>query len=63
MYPIYRALMDTMINVVQMSDSRFDLGNIDMPISNRSYVRKMVATEPYNPLQQPGISGLISTAR
>jgi arginase family enzyme len=49
MYPIYRAFDGHrhMINVVNV-DSRFDLGNIDMPISNRSYVGKMVATEPYN---------------
>jgi arginase family enzyme len=49
MYPIYRAFdgYRNMINVVNV-DSRFDLGNIDMPISNRSYVGKMVATEPYN---------------
>jgi arginase family enzyme len=49
MYPMYRAFDGHrhMINVVNV-DSRFDLGNIDMPISNRSYVGKMVATEPYN---------------
>jgi len=49
MYPIYRAFDEyrTMINVVNI-DSRFDLGNIDMPISSRSYIGKMVATEPYN---------------
>ena len=49
MYPMYRAFDDyrNMINVVNI-DSRFDLGNIEMPISSRSYVGKMVATEPYN---------------
>lgn len=49
MYPMYRAFDDyrSMINVVNV-DSRFDLGNIDMPISSRSYIGKMVATEPYN---------------
>ncbi|WP_194850119.1 formimidoylglutamase [Nonlabens antarcticus] len=49
MYPIYRAYDEhsKMINVVNI-DSRFDLGNIDLPISNRSFIGKMVATEPYN---------------
>jgi hypothetical protein len=49
MYPMYRAFDGhrNMINVVNI-DSRFDLGNIDIPISNRSYVGQMVATEPYN---------------
>ncbi len=49
MYPIYRAFdgYRKMINVVNI-DSRFDLGNIEMPISSRSYIGKMVANEPYN---------------
>lgn len=49
MYPMYRAFdgYRPMINVVNV-DSRFDLGNIDLPIDNHSYIGKMVATEPYN---------------
>jgi hypothetical protein len=49
MYPIYRSFDEThhMINVVNI-DSRFDLGNIEKPINNRSYIGKMVANEPYN---------------
>jgi len=49
MYPIYRAFDDIqhMINVVNI-DSRFDLGDIEAPISSRSYVGKMVTEQPYN---------------
>ncbi len=49
MYPIYRAFdeMYHMVNVVNV-DHRFDLGNIELPINNHSYIGKMVATEPYN---------------
>ena len=49
MYPMYRAFdaYRPMINVVNI-DSRFDLGNIDMPIESHNYIGKMVANEPYN---------------
>ncbi|MEO9954007.1 formimidoylglutamase [Nonlabens sp.] len=49
MYPIYRAFdeFQHMINVVNV-DCRFDLGDIDLPITSRSYVGKMIAQEPYN---------------
>ncbi|AGC75992.1 arginase family enzyme [Nonlabens dokdonensis] len=49
MYPIYRAFdeFQHMINVVNV-DCRFDLGDIDLPISSRSYIGKMITVEPYN---------------
>ncbi|MGJ8685619.1 MAG: formimidoylglutamase [Nonlabens sp.] len=49
MYPIYRAFDDIqhMINVVNV-DCRFDVGDIEAPISSRSYVGKMVTEQPYN---------------
>ena len=49
MYPIYRGFDEhfEMINVVNV-DSRFDLGDIDAPITSRSYMGKMVANKPYN---------------
>ncbi|MFT6095655.1 MAG: hypothetical protein ACJAXY_001726 [Nonlabens sp.] len=49
MYPIYRAFdeFQHMINVVNI-DCRFDLGNIELPITSRSYVGKMITVEPYN---------------
>lgn len=49
MYPAYRAFDEhyPMINVVNV-DSRFDLGDIDSPISSRSYIGKMVVDKPYN---------------
>lgn len=49
MYPIYRAFDDIqyMINVVNV-DCRFDLGDIEAPISSRSYIGKMVTDQPYN---------------
>lgn len=48
-YAQYRAYdgMADMVNVVNI-DSRFDLGNADLPISNKSYVGKMVIDKPYN---------------
>ncbi len=36
-----------MVNIVNI-DSRFDLGNIESPISNKSYVGKIVVDKPYN---------------
>lgn len=49
MYPIYRAFdeFQHMINVVNI-DCRFDLGDIDLPITSRSYIGKMITMEPYN---------------
>ncbi|MFB0905117.1 MAG: formimidoylglutamase [Nonlabens sp.] len=49
MYPMYRAFdeFQHMINVVNI-DCRFDLGNIELPITSRSYVGKMITVEPYN---------------
>lgn len=48
-YPIYRAYdnLNKMINYVNI-DSRFDIGNAEAPISNVSYVGKMVVDKPYN---------------
>lgn len=48
-YSQYRAYDggSQMVNVVNI-DNRFDLGNADLPISNKSYVGKMVVDLPYN---------------
>lgn len=48
-YPIYRAFdgFHKMINFVNI-DSKFDIGNAETPISNTSYVGKMVVDKPYN---------------
>lgn len=48
-YGQYRAYdaLGQMVNLVNI-DNRFDLGNADLPISNKSYVGKIVVTEPYN---------------
>jgi len=35
------------VNMVSV-DSSFDLGNVDLPISNKSYVGKIVMGQPYN---------------
>lgn len=45
----YRAYdgVGEMVNVVNI-DNRFDLGNAEKPISNKSYVGKMVVEKPYN---------------
>ncbi len=45
-YRGYDALGE-MVNVVNI-DNRFDLGNAELPISNKSYVGKMVIDKPYN---------------
>lgn len=49
LYAQYRAYdgVEQMVNLVNI-DSRFDLGDADKPISNHSYVGKMVVTKPYN---------------
>ena len=48
-YGQYRAYdgLGQMVNMVNI-DSRFDLGDADLPISNKSYVGKMVVDLPYN---------------
>ncbi|WP_324720061.1 formimidoylglutamase [Salinimicrobium sp. HB62] len=48
-YAQYRAYdgVEQMVNLVNI-DSRFDLGDADKPISNRSYVGSIVVTKPYN---------------
>jgi len=48
-YAQYRAYdkFEQMVNLVNI-DSRFDLGDADNPISNRSYVGKIVVNKPYN---------------
>ena len=48
-YSQYRAYdgRGEMVNVVNI-DNRFDLGNAELPISNKSYVGKMVVDQPYN---------------
>jgi len=38
---------DGMINIVNI-DARFDLGNVDLPISNESFIGKIVVGQPYN---------------
>src|SRR5690554_4747006 len=45
----YRAYdgFDQMVNIVNI-DSRFDLGNADLPMSNKSYIGKIVVELPYN---------------
>lgn len=49
LYAQYRAYdgVEQMVNMVNI-DSRFDLGDADKPLSNRSYVGKIVVTKPYN---------------
>ncbi len=48
-YANYRAYDDhgSMVNLVNV-DSKFDLGDADLPISNTSFVGKMVVDTPYN---------------
>lgn len=48
-YANYRAYShgDGMVNLVSV-DACFDLGNVELPISNESYVGKIVIDEPYN---------------
>lgn len=49
LYAQYRAYdgVEEMVNLVNI-DSRFDLGDADKQISNKSYVGKIVVTKPYN---------------
>ncbi|WP_373055714.1 formimidoylglutamase [Zunongwangia sp. H14] len=48
-YAQYRAYdtLDQMVNLVNI-DRKFDLGDADNPISNESYVGKIVINKPYN---------------
>ena len=48
-YAQYRSYdrLEQMVNLVNV-DSRFDLGDAEEPISNRSYVGKIVVNKPYN---------------
>ncbi|MGY5850774.1 formimidoylglutamase [Salegentibacter sp. F14] len=48
-YAQYRAYdtLDQMVNLVNI-DHRFDLGDAEQPINNRSYVGKIVVNQPYN---------------
>lgn len=48
-YAQYRAYdkLDQMVNLVNI-DSRFDLGDAEKPISNRSFMGRIVVDQPYN---------------
>ena len=48
-YSQYKAFdpEDGMINIVNV-DSRFNLGNVELPITNQSFVGKIVIDQPYN---------------
>lgn len=48
-YAQYRAYdtLDQMVNLVNI-DRKFDLGDAEMPITNHSYVGKIVVNKPYN---------------
>lgn len=49
MYAQYRAYdqLDQMVNIVNV-DARFDLGDIEAPIGNNSFMGKVVVDKPYN---------------
>ena len=48
-HAIYRAFdnLDQMVNLVSV-DSRFDLGDSSQPMTNKSYVGKVIVDQPYN---------------
>ncbi|UAB85794.1 formimidoylglutamase [Zunongwangia sp. SCSIO 43204] len=48
-YAQYRAYdtLDEMVNLVNV-DARFDLGDAEQVISNKSYISKIIVNEPYN---------------
>jgi hypothetical protein len=48
-YAQYRAFdaLSSMLNLVNV-DSRFDIGDADKPINNKSYVGRIIVNEPYN---------------
>lgn len=49
LYAQYRAydVLDEMVNLVNV-DSKFDVGDAEAPISNHSYVGKIIVEQPYN---------------
>nr|WP_114492050.1 formimidoylglutamase [Candidatus Ulvibacter alkanivorans] len=49
LYAQYRAYdsMEKMVNLVNV-DTRFDLGDAEKPITNKSYVGKIIVDKPYN---------------
>ena len=48
-YPLYRAFdgVKKGVNLVNI-DSHFDIGDIEMPLTNKSYVGKIIIDPPYN---------------
>ncbi|MGO4912300.1 formimidoylglutamase [Leeuwenhoekiella sp. W20_SRS_FM14] len=48
-YALYRAFdgLDQMVNLVNV-DGHFDLGNSSLPITNKSYVGRIIVDQPYN---------------
>ena len=48
LYPHYRSYdgMEKMVNIVNV-DHRFDLGDAESPISNKSYIGKIIVDRPY----------------
>ncbi|NNM23600.1 MAG: formimidoylglutamase [Flavobacteriaceae bacterium] len=49
LFPLYRSYdnIGKMVNIVNV-DHRFDLGDAELPISNKSYVGKIIVEKPYN---------------
>jgi len=49
LYPHYRSYdaLEKMVNMVNV-DHRFDLGDAENPISNKSYIGKIIIDKPYN---------------
>lgn len=49
LYAQYRSYdkLDQMVNIVNV-DHRFDLGDAEQPISNKSYIGKIIVDRPYN---------------
>ncbi|TDI77514.1 MAG: arginase [Bacteroidetes bacterium] len=49
LFPMYRSYdgMGKMVNLVNV-DHRFDLGDAEHPISNKSYIGKIIVEKPYN---------------
>ena len=49
LYPHYRSydVLEKMVNLVNV-DHRFDLGDAENPISNKSYIGKIIIDKPYN---------------
>ena len=55
-YPMYRAFdgVKKGVNLVSI-DSHFDIGNIELPITNKSYIGKVIIDPPYNLLNYTNI--------